>query len=109
MHIKYDDDIKTVITKYEVKKTYPDKALLEVELITGRTHQIRAHLAYIGHPIIGDMVYGRKKPEKGLEGQCLHARELSFIHPKSGELITLTTPLPDYFVNVLSHLGEVIS
>jgi 23S rRNA pseudouridine1911/1915/1917 synthase len=63
-------------------------------------------MAYIGHPLLGDVVYGRKKPEKGLEGQCLHARELKFIHPRIGEQIRLTTELPDYFRDVLAKLQK---
>ncbi|MBQ8975659.1 MAG: RNA pseudouridine synthase, partial [Oscillospiraceae bacterium] len=69
-------------------------------------HQIRVHMAYIGHPLLGDMVYGRKKPEKGLTGQCLHARMLKFIHPTTHEQMTLECPLPEYFTGVLSRLGN---
>ena len=61
-------------------------------------------MAHIGHPLAGDMVYGRKKPELGLEGQCLHARELTFVHPRSGERLTVTTELPDWFEAVLKKL-----
>ena len=66
-------------------------------------------MAYIGHPIVGDLVYGRKKAEKGIEGQCLHAKELSFIHPVSGEMMTLRTELPQYFNDVLGRLGNILS
>ncbi|MBQ4347809.1 MAG: RNA pseudouridine synthase, partial [Firmicutes bacterium] len=66
-------------------------------------------MAHIGHPIIGDLVYGKKKPEKGLSGQCLHARALHFIHPLSGENIELESELPEYFKEVLSRLGNEIA
>ena len=65
-------------------------------------------MAYIGHPILGDMVYGRKRPEKGLVGQCLHARALRFLHPRTGEPVELTCPLPPYFQDVLARLGHEI-
>ena len=81
---------------------------MRCNLETGRTHQIRVHMAYIGHPILGDMVYGRKRPEKGLEGQCLHARALRFLHPRTGEPVELTCPLPPYFQDVLARLGPGI-
>ena len=75
-------------------------------LETGRTLQLRVHMAYIVHPLLGDLVYGRKKPEKGLSGQCLHAKTLKFIHPRSGEPILLDTDLPEYFTEVLRRLGN---
>jgi 23S rRNA pseudouridine1911/1915/1917 synthase len=63
-------------------------------------------MAHIGHPVLGDLVYGRKKPEKGLSGQCLHAKELTFIHPTTGEAVHLITELPTYFQDVLKKLGS---
>ncbi len=96
---------RPAVTHYEVLGRYAGYTHVRCRLETGRTHQIRVHLAYIGHPLLGDLVYGRKKPEKGLAGQCLHARELKFIHPATGREIHLETPLPDYFVQVLSRLG----
>lgn len=95
-------------THWEVVARYRGYAHIRCVLETGRTHQIRVHMAHIGHPLLGDMVYGPGKPEKGLEGQCLHARELQFIHPRTGERVRLKTPLPDYFLRVLSKLGPPI-
>ena len=63
------------------------------------------HMAHIGHPLLGDTVYGRKKPEKGLDGQCLHAFFLKLIHPSTGEPMSFTAPLPAWFTDVLEHLG----
>ena len=97
-------DGRAAVTHWQVLARYEGYTHIRCVLETGRTHQIRVHMAYIGHPLLGDMVYGRKKPEKGLEGQCLHARELKFIHPRSGESVRLTTELPDYFREVLSKL-----
>ena len=99
---------KPAVTHWEVVKRYRGYTHIRCHLETGRTHQIRVHMAYIGHPLLGDMVYGAGKPEKGLEGQCLHARRLRFIHPRSGEPIELETPLPEYFTDVLSRLGAPI-
>ena len=65
-------------------------------------------MAHIGHPLLGDLVYGHKRPEKGLSGQCLHARALRFIHPRTGELVTFICPLPEYFQDVLARLGTPI-
>lgn len=96
---------RPAVTHWEVLERYRAYTHLRCRLETGRTHQIRVHLAYIGHPVAGDPVYGGKKTEAGLEGQCLHARELEFTHPRSGERIRLTTPLPDYFTGFLSLLG----
>ena len=97
---------RAAVTRWEVIARYSGYTHIRCVLETGRTHQIRVHMAYIGHPLLGDMVYGRKKPEKGLEGQCLHARELKFIHPRSGEAVRLTTELPDYFRDVLARLQK---
>ena len=99
---------REAVTHWEVIARYTGFAHIRCRLETGRTHQIRVHMAHIGHPILGDMVYGRKKPEKGLEGQCLHARELRFVHPRTGEQVTVSCPLPDYFLGVLSKLGPQI-
>ena len=96
---------REAITHYEPIAHYNGHTHIRCILETGRTHQIRVHMAYIGHPILGDIVYGRKKPEKGLDGQCLHARYLTFVHPRTKEKMTLETPLPDYFTAVLKRLG----
>ena len=93
-------------THYEVIGRYNGYTHVRCILETGRTHQIRVHMAYIGHPLLGDLVYGRKKPEKGLSGQCLHARTLKFVHPRTGEHIVLDTELPEYFTEVLRRLGN---
>ena len=93
-------------THYEVIGRYNGYTHVRCILETGRTHQIRVHMAYIGHPLLGDLVYGRKKPEKGLSGQCLHARTLRFVHPRTGEQIVLDTELPEYFTEVLRRLGN---
>ena len=99
---------KNAVTHYEVIARYDGYTHIRCRLETGRTHQIRVHLAYIGHPLLGDMVYGRKRAEKGLEGQCLHARTLRFIHPRTNELCEVTSELPEYFTQLLSRLGEKI-
>ena len=93
------------VTHWEVLTRYAGFTHIRCKLETGRTHQIRVHMAHIGHPLLGDMVYGAGKPEKGLEGQCLHARTLKFIHPRTGEPMELTSPLPAYFTAVLARLG----
>ena len=93
------------VTHWEVIERYAGFTHIRCKLETGRTHQIRVHMAHIGHPLLGDMVYGAGKPEKGLEGQCLHARTLKFIHPRTGEPMELTSPLPEYFTAVLARLG----
>ena len=97
---------REAITHYEVIARYNGYTHVRCILETGRTHQIRVHMAYIGHPLLGDLVYGRKKPDKGLSGQCLHARTLRFIHPSTGETMTVDTPLPDYFTQILGKLGN---
>ena len=77
---------------------------MECRLETGRTHQIRVHMAHIGHPILGDTVYGAKKPVPGLQGQCLHAVGLRFLHPRTGELVELWCDLPEAFQAQLRKL-----
>ncbi len=103
-----DRNARVAVTHYEVLARYNGYTHIRCRLETGRTHQIRVHMAYIGHPILGDPVYGRKKSEKGLSGQCLHARQLRFIHPRTGLPVELTTELPAYFTEVLSKLGPQI-
>ena len=99
---------RPAVTHWEVLARYQGYTHLRCRLETGRTHQIRVHLASIGHPLLGDFTYGAPSPEKGLEGQCLHACELKLLHPRSGEAMRFTAPLPDYFTEVLSRLGPVI-
>ena len=97
---------RNAVTHWEVIARYPGYTHVRCRLETGRTHQIRVHMAYIGHPLLGDFTYGAPSPDKGLEGQCLHARRLRFVHPTSGEPVELETPLPDYFLEVLKKLGN---
>ena len=97
-------DGRRAVTHWEVIARYQGVTHLRCRLETGRTHQIRVHLAYIGHPILGDTVYGVKKPVPGLTGQCLHATGLQFLHPSTGEKITLTCPLPEEFTKMLKKL-----
>ena len=95
---------KPAVTHWEVVKRYRGYTHIRCHLETGRTHQIRVHMAYIGHPILGDTVYGHKKKELGQDTQCLHARQLVFLHPRTGQPVTVTCPLPDYFEGVLQKL-----
>ena len=92
------------VTHWRVLERFPGYTLLECRLETGRTHQIRVHMAYRNHPSVGDTVYGRPKPELGQDSQCLHARALTFRHPRTAETMTLTCPLPDYFTRLLEAL-----
>ena len=96
---------RSAVTHWEVLARYRGYTHLRCRLETGRTHQIRVHMASIGHPLLGGFTYGAPSPDKGLEGQCLHARRLHFTHPSTGEEITLETPLPAYFTEVLKRLG----
>lgn len=103
-----DKNARRAVTHWAVLARYNGYTHVRCNLETGRTHQIRVHMAYIGHPILGDMVYGRKRPEKGMEGQCLHARALRFVHPRTGAPVELTCDLPPYFQDVLARLGARI-
>lgn len=95
---------RKAITDYETVKRFSSYTLMRFSLKTGRTHQIRVHCKYIGHPIVGDPVYGYKTQKFKLNGQLLHAAELAFNHPRTGERMTFTAPLPDYFEAVLKKL-----
>ena len=95
---------RRAVTHWEVVARYPGVTHLRCRLETGRTHQIRVHMAYIGHPILGDTVYGAKKPVPGLTGQCLHAAGLRFVHPRTGEPVDLHCPLPPEFTAMLQKL-----
>ncbi len=97
---------RRAVTHYQVLERYSGYTYLRCRLETGRTHQIRVHMAYLGHPILGDTVYGRKKPELGQESQCLHARELTFVHPRTGLPVTVACELPPYFDAVLRRLRQ---
>ena len=97
---------KPAVTHWEVLERFPGYTYAQCRLETGRTHQIRVHMASLGHPLLGDTVYGAKKPVPGLEGQCLHARRLRFIHP-DGREITLDCPLPEYFIKTLDKLRKL--
>ena len=97
---------RRAVTHWEVIARYSGVTHLRCRLETGRTHQIRVHMAYIGHPILGDTVYGAKKPVPGLTGQCLHATGLRFIHPRTGQVVELHCPLPEEFTRMLEKLEK---
>ena len=98
---------KDAVTHWEVVKRYRGYTHIRCRLETGRTHQIRVHMAHIGHPILGDTVYGRKKPELGQDSQCLHAGSLCFRHPRDQRPVMVFAPLPDYFQQVLDKLERI--
>ena len=101
---------KQAVTHYKVierfKKEY---TLIKCILETGRTHQIRVHMAYIGHPLVGDPVYGFKKQKFNLKGQVLHAQKLGFIHPSSGEYMEFSAPIPEYFSALINNLRKMLN
>jgi 23S rRNA pseudouridine1911/1915/1917 synthase len=96
---------REAVTHWQVVDSRNGYSHITCRLETGRTHQIRVHMASIGHPLLGDTVYGGKKPYPGLAGQCLHAAQLTFTHPATGERMTVEAPLPDWFQAVLHKLG----
>ncbi len=100
---------KNAVTHWEVVRRYRGYTHIRCRLETGRTHQIRVHMAYIGHPILGDTVYGRKKKELGQDSQCLHAGALSFRHPRDGHPVIVYADLPEYFQEVLRKLEKMES
>ena len=100
-----DRGSKPAVTHYEVLGRYPGYTHVRLRLETGRTHQIRVHMAYLGHPVAGDTVYGPPKGLPELEGQCLHARTIGFVHPRTGEWLQFTGELPAYFVKFLEKIN----
>ena len=97
---------KKAVTHFEVIKRYGEFTHLRCTLETGRTHQIRVHCAYIGHPVAGDSVYGPKKVIERLHGQCLHAKHIGFVHPITNEYLEFESELPEYFVSFLNYLDN---
>ena len=98
---------RNAVTHWEVVRRYRGYTHIRCRLETGRTHQIRVHMAHIGHPILGDTVYGRKKPELGQSSQVLHAGALCFTHPRDGRPVMVFSPLPEYFQEVLQKLEKM--
>ena len=101
-----DKNSKDAITHYEVIRRYGDFTHIRCILETGRTHQIRVHMSYIGHPLAGDSVYGPKKVISSLNGQCLHAGEIGFVHPRTKKYMEFKSNLPDYFVSFLNKIDK---
>ena len=102
-----DRNSKNAVTHWEVVTRYRGYTHIRCHLETGRTHQIRVHMAHIGHPILGDTVYGHKKTELGQDSQCLHAGALCFRHPRDGRPVMVFAPLPEYFQKVLEKLEKI--
>ena len=100
-----DINAKEAVTHLRVLERYKNATLVELQLETGRTHQIRVHMAYIGHPVVNDPVYGKRKLIDNT-GQCLHAKELGFIHPKTKEYMEFTSELPECFTNILNQFKD---
>lgn len=97
---------REAVTHYEVLEHFPGYDYCRFVLETGRTHQIRVHTAYIGHPVAGDSVYGAQKNSLGLNGQCLHAAIIGFVHPVTKQYLEFSAPLPDYFTDVLKRINK---
>jgi 23S rRNA pseudouridine1911/1915/1917 synthase len=105
MGINYKNG-RPAVTHYKVLERFGNYTYIECRLETGRTHQIRVHMASIGHPLVGDTVYGPAKDSFKLQGQALHAKLLGFVHPTTGEYVEFEAPLPDYFTNLLEKLRK---
>ncbi len=103
-----DKNSRNAVTHFKVLERFGDHTFLELKLETGRTHQIRVHMSHRGHPVIGDPLYapGGGKNRFGLSGQCLHAKTVGFVHPKSGEYLEMTSELPEYFSDILEKLRK---
>ncbi len=98
---------KNAVTHYSVIQRYKGYTHIKCRLETGRTHQIRVHMSYLGHPVAGDNVYGVKSEKVGFEGQCLHAKKIGFIHPKTKEYMEFSSQLPEYFSDFLNKLNNI--
>lgn len=98
---------KNAVTHFEVIRRYGAYTHIKCRLETGRTHQIRVHMAYIGHPVAGDDVYGSKKEKVSFDGQCLHARKIGFVHPSTNEYLEFSSDLPEYFIKFLNKLNNI--
>ena len=97
---------KSAVTEYRVLEEMPGYSFLELHLRTGRTHQIRVHMEYMGHPLVGDKLYGNTRQVKYFEGQCLHAGVLGFDHPRTGEYMEFRAELPAYFTDFLNSIRK---
>ena len=100
-----EQNSRHAVTHVEVLAEYPGYSHIRCRLETGRTHQIRVHMAYLGHPIVGDAVYAPGRPDCGVKGQCLHAKKIGFVHPRTGEYMEFDSALPDYFATVLQKIS----
>ena len=100
------EDGKPSITHFEVVKRFKEATDLSLLLETGRTHQIRCHMAYIGHPPVGDPIYSGKRSKYGLKGQALHSKSIEFIHPRTGELLSFDSELPDYYIETMKKFTD---
>lgn len=98
---------REAVTHYKVIKAYKNYSIVELRLETGRTHQIRVHMAHIGHPLLGDPVYGKKQEKIKHDGQLLHAKMLGFIHPRTEEYMEFDSELPAYFVDIINKIKSV--
>ena len=101
-----DKNSKNAVTHYQVLEEYKNYSFIKLRLETGRTHQIRVHMAHLGHPVAGDPVYGPKNGVSSLNGQCLHAAVLGFVHPVSGEFIRIESALPEYFSDFIEGIKK---
>ena len=97
---------RLAVTHFKVLERFENYTLCEFNLQTGRTHQIRVHAKHIGHPVVGDTVYGYKNQRFKLNGQLLHAIKLQFIHPRTEKLVSFDAPIPDYFLNIIEKLDK---
>ena len=97
---------RNAVTHFKVLERFKNQTLVELTLETGRTHQIRVHMASIGHPVMGDLVYGKNNKKYNLEGQVLHAKILGFVHPRTGEYVEFEGELPDYFKELIEKLRQ---
>ena len=107
MAVVYSPSSREAITHYKVLERFGDYTLVEAKLETGRTHQIRVHMAHIGHPLVGDPVYGSRKQKFNLNGQALHAIKLGLNHPLTKEYMEFTSPLPEYFQKLIENLRKI--